>query len=63
MAMTSGAFSKSVLRTMPMTCVSLWWPSGKRGRMGRSIMRETRTSGSVGLPSRLKKPPGMRPPA
>ena len=39
-------------------------PAGANsGRMGRSISRLVSTSFSVGLPSRLKKPPGMRPEA
>ena len=38
-------------------------PSGNSGRIGRSIRREVSVSFSVGRPSRLKKPPGMRPAA
>ena len=34
-----------------------------RDRIGRSIKRDVRTSVSRGLPSRLKKPPGIFPPA
>ena len=37
--------------------------SGNSGRSGRSIRREISVSFSVARPSRLKKPPGMRPPA
>jgi hypothetical protein len=46
-----------------MTWTSLKKPSGKSGRIGRSISRAIRVSRSVGRPSRLKKPPGMRPAA
>jgi hypothetical protein len=36
---------------------------GNSGRSGRSIRRQVSVSFSDGLPSRLKKPPGMRPAA
>ena len=36
---------------------------GNRGRMGRSIRRDARTAGRLGLPSRRMKLPGMRPTA
>ena len=38
-------------------------PSGNSGRIGRSISRQVSVSFSDGRPSRLKKPPGMRPAA
>jgi hypothetical protein len=63
MAITSGSFSLSAEKTSAITCVSLRKPSGKSGRMGRSIWRQVSTSFSLGRPSRLMKPPGMRPPA
>ena len=44
-----------------MICVSKRQPAGNSGRVGRSIIRLVSTSFSAGLPSRLKKPPGMRP--
>jgi hypothetical protein len=49
--------------TVMMTWTSFMKPSGKSGRIGRSIRREVRISFSLGRPSRLKKPPGMRPAA
>ena len=45
------------------TCTSFWNPSGKRGRMERSMMRQERISSSRGRPSRLMKPPGIFPEA
>ena len=63
MARTSGSFSPSAERTSPTICVSRLNPSGKSGRTGRSIIRAVRISFSVGRPSRLKKPPGIRPAA
>ena len=62
-ASTSVSFSWSADRTSAMICVSKRQPSGNSGRVGRSIMRLVSTSFSAGLPSRLKKPPGMRPEA
>ena len=47
--------------TVAMTWTSLQKSSGNSGRIGRSIRREVSVSFSVGRPSRLKKPPGMRP--
>ena len=38
-------------------------PSGNNGLIGLSISLEVRVSNSVGLPSRLKKPPGIFPAA
>ena len=62
-ARMSGSFSPSAERTKAMIWVSWLKPSGKSGRSGRSISREVRISFSVGRPSRLKKPPGIRPAA
>ncbi len=62
-ARTSGSFSPSAERTRPTIWVSWLKPSGKSGRNGRSIIRQVRISFSVGRPSRLKKPPGIRPAA
>ena len=62
-ARTSVSFSLSADSTSAMTCVSNRQPDGKSGRIGRSITRLVSTSFSAGLPSRLKKPPGMRPDA
>jgi hypothetical protein len=59
----SGSFCWSKARTVAMICVSLRKPLGNSGRMGRSIRREISVSRSVGLPSRLKKPPGILPAA
>jgi hypothetical protein len=44
MPTTSGSFSLSAEKTSAMTWVSLRKPSGKSGRMGRSIWRQVRTS-------------------
>ena len=63
MAMTSGSKSVSADITSAMICVSWCQPAGKSGRSGRSMTRLVRTSFSLALPSRLKKPPGMRPDA
>ena len=63
MASTSVSFSPSAESTSAMICVSWRQPSGNSGRIGRSIRRLVSTSFSAGLPSRLKKPPGMRPEA
>ena len=63
MASTSESFSVSAESTSAMTCVSRRQPFGNSGRIGRSISRLVSTSFSVGLPSRLKKPPGIRPEA
>jgi hypothetical protein len=56
---TSGSFSRSWLRTVQTTCVSLTKPSANSGRIGRSMRREVSVSFSDGRPSRLKKPPGF----
>ena len=49
--------------TIAMTWVSQRKPSGNRGRIGRSIWRLVRISRSLGRPSRLMNPPGIRPAA
>ena len=59
----SGSTSALTESTEATTCTSLMKPSGNSGRIGRSIRREVSVSFSVGRPSRLKKPPGMRPAA
>ena len=62
-ASTSESFSGSADSRSATTWVSRFHPSGKSGRMGRSISRLVSTSFSVGFPSRLKNPPGIRPDA
>src|SRR5688500_5440349 len=62
-ASTSGLFSWSADSTCTMICVSFWKPSGKSGRIGRSIRRADRISVSAGRASRLKNPPGILPAA
>ena len=49
--------------TVAIICVSFLNPSGNSGRIGRSIRRHDRISDSRRRPSRLKKPPGILPPA
>ena len=49
--------------TVAMTWTSFLNPFGHNGRIGRSTMRAVRIARSVGLPSRLKKPPGIFPAA
>ena len=63
MASTSESFSESADSTSAMTCVSWRHPYGNSGLIGRSMSRLVSTSFSLGLPSRLKKPPGIRPEA
>ncbi len=63
MAAMSASTPRSAETTVQITCTSLLKPSGKSGRIGRSIRRETRVSFSVARPSRLKKPPGILPTA
>ena len=63
MARTSESLSVSADSTKAMTCVSKRQPAGNSGRIGRSMRRLVSVSFSVALPSRLKKPPGMRPEA
>ena len=62
-ATMSGSFSMSCDSTVAMTWTSLRKPSGKSGRIGRSMRREISVSLSEGRPSRLKKPPGILPAA
>jgi len=63
-ASTSDSFSWSAEMTLASTCTSSFRPLGNRGRMGRSMRRETRVSRSEGRPiSRRKKLPGIRPAA
>jgi len=56
-----GEQSISAERTVATICTSSLYPSGKRGRIGRSIIRALRMATSLGRPSRLKKPPGIFP--
>ncbi len=62
-ASTSESFSVSAEIRSATICVSKNQPDGNSGRIGRSIRRLVSTSFSAGLPSRLKKPPGIRPDA
>ena len=62
-ASTSGSLSESAEMTRLMIWSSLRKFLGKSGRSGRSMSRQVSVSFSSGRPSRLKKPPGMRPPA
>ena len=55
----SGSLDKTVFTT----CTSFLNPSANKGRIGRSIKRETKVSCSEGLPSLLKNPPGIFPAA
>src|SRR6266540_830341 len=55
--------TRSAESTVQITCTSLRKPFGQSGRIGRSIIRAVRIARSVGLPSRLKKPPGIFPAA
>ena len=63
MAGISGGLSTSTDSTVATTCTSLRMPFMNSGRMGLSIRRQVRVAFSVGLDSRLMKPPGMRPTA
>ncbi len=49
--------------TVAITWTSRMKPSGNSGRIGLSISRDVSVSFSLGRPSRLKNPPGMRPAA
>ena len=62
-ARIAGSFSWSAETASTISWISLRKPLGKSGRSGRSMRREVRISFSAGRPSRLKNPPGMRPPA
>ena len=59
----SGLTSGFIETTVAITCTSLVNSLGKSGRIGRSISLQVRVSFSLGLPSRLKKPPGILPAA
>ena len=59
----SASFSWSAERTVTKTCTSFLKPSGKSGRIERSIRRLARISLSEGRPSRLRNPPGILPAA
>ena len=59
----SASFSWSAESTVTNTCTSFLNPSGKSGRMPRSISRLARISLSEGRPSRLRNPPGILPAA
>ena len=60
---TSASFSWSAETTVTKTWTSFLNPSGKSGRMERSITRPERISWSEGRPSRLRNPPGILPAA
>ena len=62
-AKMSASLVGSAETTMAVTLVSQAKPSGKMGRMVRSIMREDKVSFLLALPSRLKNPPGILPAA
>ena len=62
-ATMSGFVSVSCDNTVKITWVSFLNPSGNNGLIGLSISLEVSVSNSVGLPSRLKKPPGILPAA
>jgi len=63
MAGMSASISGLLDSTVSTTWTSFMKPPGNRGRIGRSIRRAVSVSFSVGRPSRLKKPPGIRPAA
>ena len=58
-----GGQSGSADSTIATICTSSLYPLGNKGRMGRSIMRPVKMAASLGLPSRLKNPPGIFPAA
>ena len=60
-ANTSASFSLSNDNTLATICVSNKNVSGNSGRIGRSIKRADKISFSLGLASRLIKPPGILP--
>ncbi len=60
---TSASFSWSAESTVTKTWTSFLNPSGKSGRIDRSISRQARISLSLGRPSRLRNPPGILPAA
>ena len=59
----SASFSWSADSTVTKTWTSFLKPSGKSGRIERSISRLARISLSEGRPSRLRNPPGILPAA
>ena len=59
----SGSFSWSALSTVITTCTSSLYPSGKSGRIGRSVRRAESVAFSEARPSRLMYPPGIFPAA
>ena len=59
----SGSFSWSVERTVMTHWTSSLYPSGKSGRIGRSVSRQARIAASDGRDSRLMNPPGILPAA
>ena len=60
---TSASSFLSMDKTVQMICTSLPKPLGNKGLIGLSISLEVRTSFSEGLPSLLKKLPGIFPEA
>ena len=63
MQMVSTEFTWSATSGIATIWTSFLNPSGKDGRMGRSIMRAVRVAFSLGRASRFRYPPGMRPTA
>ena len=63
MAAISGELSMSTDITVHTMHTSFLMSLGNRGRMGRSITREARMAFSEGLPSLLRKEPGIFPTA
>jgi hypothetical protein len=59
----SASFSWSADSTYTKTWTSFLNPSGKSGRIDRSITRAETISWSEGRPSRLRNPPGILPAA
>lgn len=63
MARGSGEWAPSYETTHRSTCVSALHPFSKLGLSGLSTSLDTSVSLSLGLPSRLKKEPVVRPAA
>ena len=63
MASMSGKFFWSYDKTVAMTWTSFLYSLGNKGRNGRSISLEVNMAFLLGLPSLLKKPPGILPAA
>ena len=61
MARISGSISGSIDITVAITWTSFLNPAGNSGLIGRSVSRQVKIAFSEGRPSRLKKPPGIRP--